>query len=230
MFLQCLFRSIFLVCLCRWWPFINRYPTIDIDSNINYTMSNKCQQIIMWSRTIPESFDVFLPMLGGPSAWSNSQLPLLEPRRQMSNHPWGYRNDPFGHHTNHSMIIFTRLRVYTYVCIYIYIYVVCVCVCDMCLFIFMFIHVHVGAHCSYIVHYESNLFLAFSMPICPFPHPKSISVILEWLVSPLPISTDEWYNFNTRNVRPQGFKELIHCGGQSGCLQIGFKKGFDWNL
>ena len=112
--------------------------------------------------------------------------------------------------------------------VYIYIFICRVCVCDMCLFIFMFIHVHVGAHCSYIVHYESNLFLAFSMPICPFPHPKSISVILEWLVSPLPISTNEWYNFNTRNVRPQGFKELIHCGGQSGCLQIGFKKGFDW--
>ena len=170
MFLQCLFRSIFLVCLCRWWPFINRYPTIDIDSNINYTMSNKCQQIIMWSRTIPESFDVFLPMLGGPSAWSNSQLPLLEPRRQMSNHPWGYRNDPFGHHTNHSMIIFTRLRVYTYVCIYIYIFMSCVCVCLWHVFIHFYVHTcscrcSLFIYCSLWIKSLSCLFNAYM----PFP-------------------------------------------------------------
>ena len=102
-------------------------------------MSNKCQQIIMWSRTIPESFDVFLPMLGGPSAWSNSQLPLLEPRRQMSNHPWGYRNDPFGHHTNHSMIIFTRLYVYIYIFIYVYVVRVTCVYSFLCSYMFMYV-------------------------------------------------------------------------------------------
>lgn len=145
------------------------YPPISNNKyrfqHINYIICNISQQIIMWSKSIRRV------------VWCLFALLMLDP---ILNYHfwsrdgkcfWGYRNEPFGHHTNCSMIMFTSL--------YIYINTNKHAVCVTCvLFILMFRHAQVYVQCSYIIHAllilnKNPIFFLPFQCLCPFPHRRN---------------------------------------------------------
>lgn len=203
------------------------YPPISNNKyrfqHINYIICNISQQIIMWSKSIRRVvWCLFAVLMLDPILnyhfWSRDGKCF-----------WGYRNEPFGHHTNCSMIMFTSL-------LYIYINTNKHAVCVTCvLFILMFRHAQVYGSvliyhsCIAHIELESNPFLAFSIP-CPFPHRRNGCRCRLFRSPPMSgtISTPAMLglkdSINWSNAYLPKNAETFQKMAVKGCLQIGFKK------